>query len=369
MVEDTTRCVLLFSALLCVLAASGCGPAADGEPCEFQSDCRNACLMEDGDPEGSGICGPYRELGESCTRPGYAIDDCDFGLRCSRDGVCVDDSDGNSPCGGRCTEDQWCITDFGECRDSCRFDSDCATGCCAPLEGGDAACLDSRYCDEGGGSSGGDECNCSSDEICVNTNGVPGCYPICTSNSECSSGCCSTVDGAASNACAPDASYCESDPCGGCAFDELCVDSNEGAMCVPYCSSDADCLTCCVSTSDGADQICAPNDTYCSDGGDDGGGSDDQCTNLNSCLSLVETNRGNHCGDHDSLDITIQNNCRQDVLTQICLQRADGTWSCGMDTVSAGDTMDFWTCASTGSYQYTGRSPDDFGDGCFPDGG
>jgi hypothetical protein len=369
---DRPAHLFVISALLLAVALTGCGPAADGEPCDYQSDCENACIMEEGDPTGEGVCGPYRELGESCTRPGYALDDCEPGLDCSRESVCVQDGGGASECGGRCTSDQYCIISFGECRDKCRFDTDCATGCCAPLEGGGSACLDDRYCDDsGGGGGGGDQCNCASDEICVNTDGVPGCYPTCTSNSQCASGCCSTVDGAAGNACAPDSSYCEADACGGCGLNERCIESSEGLTCEPFCTSDADCSTCCVSTTDGADQICAPNNTYCSgdDGGGGGGGNGHQCTDLDQCLSVVDSLWGAHCGNSNSLDVTVRNGCNQNVLTQICLERTDGTWSCGLWEVGPGNEMDFYTCEGTGSYLVTGRSPDDFGEGCFPDPG
>ncbi|GEM_PF-5137672 len=87
------------------LLATGCfvtdEEKLDGEECEFQSDCVNACIMPIGEPLGVGVCGPKRTFGQTCTRPGFASHDCQIGLYCSSTSkTCKNNTSSSSSSGG-----------------------------------------------------------------------------------------------------------------------------------------------------------------------------------------------------------------------------------------------------------------------------
>ncbi len=78
---------------------------------------------------------------------------------------------------------------------------------------------------------------------------------------DCASDCCVSTD-LGYWLCAPDAGYCEYDPCAACGPDEECVTADGVQMCLALCWSDTDCFDCCVPTDMGT-LVCAPSYAYC----------------------------------------------------------------------------------------------------------
>lgn len=57
------------------------------------------------------------------------------------------------------------------------------------------------------------------------------------------------------------------------------------------------------------------------------------------------------CGESEIL-VKIHNTCSEKIEVQLCLQRTDGTWSCGQSTVTPGSHMRFWDCSGNGNYKW-----------------
>ena len=153
-------------AVVALLSAVGCGDAQgidekDGQVfCMYDYSDTGRCF-----PPATGGAAACEELGmpitfdcraegytEQCVgedawvRPNYP---CDFyypadepsSSQCaSTGGTCVVTSD--------CCGDRTCVDDGtrSQCYDNCTSDSQCASGCCAPLEGGGGVCADAGYC-------------------------------------------------------------------------------------------------------------------------------------------------------------------------------------------------------------------------------
>lgn len=125
----------------------------------------------------------------------------------------------NGDCCGFSTHANYCVNTGGSlgaiCAIACTSDSECSSGCCAPLKSGGSVCAPATQCqvacagDLGSCTKNGDCCGYSSGHnYCVNTGGSLGaiCAISCTSNSQCSSGCCATLTSGGA-VCAP-ASAC-----------------------------------------------------------------------------------------------------------------------------------------------------------------
>jgi hypothetical protein len=128
----------------------------------------------------------------------------------------------NGDCCGFSTHANYCVntgTSLGAiCAIACTSDSECKSGCCAPLKSGGSVCAPSSQCQTT--CTGGDLDSCSKNSdccgyasghnYCVNTGGALGaiCAISCTSGSQCSSGCCAPLTGGGA-VCAP------SSACGG----------------------------------------------------------------------------------------------------------------------------------------------------------
>lgn len=153
-----------------------------------------------------------------------------------------------------------------------------------------------------------------------------------------------------------------------CGSGQRCYEINGTNRCLDTCSSNADCSTCCGQAGDGA-YVCAPDTSYCGgSGGNSGGnntGTDHQCTDNTSCLTVVQQERGTWCGSETSLAVRVENRCSEDVMIHLCLQRSNGTWQCGVRArASFGESAFQYVCESTGSFQASGHAPEDFGAGC-----
>jgi hypothetical protein len=72
----------------------------------------------------------------------------------------------------------------------------------------------------------------------------------------------------------------------------------------------------------------------------------------------LEDDWGSNCGSSDSLQMKVKNNCGRDIYVQMCIERKDGKWSCGVNSsLHPGQTdQGFWTCHSTGRYKWAACS-------------
>lgn len=230
--------LLLFTLIFILVGFDCIGPGEHGEDCRYQSDCVEACIKHDS-PLGDGTCGPYRQEGETCTRPGYVLNDCDSGLRCNNNEICE-----QSPSGGSSS-----------------------TNC------GDEVCASHEHC------------------ITYPDRG-PGCYPGCTSDSNCGSG------------------------------------------------------ECCITTNDPDINFCGPDDEgWCQGGGSDNN-SDGFCETLsNSCLEVVDYEHG-YCLS-DGLGIHYRNVCNETIQAVICIPEDNGNWAMQGDHsgVAPGETGTLHTCS------------------------
>lgn len=185
-VERPNRWICLY--FLSTTILPGCGKGTTGDSCRYQSDCAEACSYNPA-PDGPGTCGPYRRVGESCTRPGYALNDCAPGLSCSSSAVCVSAGSGGGGCSPRC----------------------------------------------------------ASSASCVDINGVSTCLPLCSTNSDCPLCCIQTTNG--TRVCAPSSSFCGS-PGSSCCTGRVCGPNTCGSGSCGTCSAGFTCSNAgqCTST-------------------------------------------------------------------------------------------------------------------------
>lgn len=97
------------------------------------------------------------------------------------------------------------------CSALCAFNSDCASGCCAPLGNGASVCADPSYCASNCLPAGTRPCglgtDCCPGSYCISDAINQICLPLCTSNSQCSTGCCAAPNGNGVYVCT-DPAYC-----------------------------------------------------------------------------------------------------------------------------------------------------------------
>lgn len=130
----------------------------------------------------------------------------------------------------------------------------------------------------------GDTCNASQDcvgfeadsSLCITNSDGDTCHDVCTSNSDCMSGCCAEIGGDAHMIC-DSSEYCDApgcnapntacttplDCCGGAADTTVCVDQGVGPICAVRCTTASDCPSgCCAALQQGG-HVCAPRALYC----------------------------------------------------------------------------------------------------------
>ena len=109
----------------------------------------------------------------------------------------------NACCSGMCDAPET-TTGQAFCAASCSSASECQSGCCAPVQGSSQmACSPIGFCaNTCHGASGACTANtdCCLNYECVATNGGT-CAAICTSNSQCQSGCCAPLSNASVSVC------------------------------------------------------------------------------------------------------------------------------------------------------------------------
>lgn len=58
---------------------------------------------------------------------------------------------------------------------------------------------------------------------------------------------------------------------------------------------------------------------------------------------------GESCGDPQSIDVVYKNTCSSSLDVYFCMQRLDGSWSCGLETnLRPGKSVTSFMCQSTG---------------------
>jgi hypothetical protein len=161
---------------------------------------------------GIGGTGTARPDGGGASGRGGSAGSCSNDLeRCQRNTDCCGFSTGNNLC-----------VDSGDaqlgtaCLIACTSETECLSGCCAPLGSGGSVCGPSELCTECSAldlepcARNGDCCGFATGEnVCVDTGPAPDgigqvCLIVCARGSDCQSGCCAPVDNVASTrVCSP----------------------------------------------------------------------------------------------------------------------------------------------------------------------
>lgn len=171
-----TRCVMVFAALAVGCSSASTGSVSDAGAATFAAD---SATPEAGTSE-SGSC---VQAGGNCRNNANA---------CCNGTTCVFD-----------TKD----TSKAVCAATCLNDGQCNSGCCKVLiEGTEAVCAPANYC-AGSCSTAGQSCtqvDCCPNTICVNSTvtGVS-CAARCAADSQCASGCCAPLSNTGALVCSP----------------------------------------------------------------------------------------------------------------------------------------------------------------------
>jgi hypothetical protein len=191
-------------------SGGGTGQTTSSE-CTSDSDCKGTRVCDNGscvDPNGAPDAGKHDSAtsgsgtADSSPPPPACIA---TSHSCSDNGECCNYQSGTGYC-----------TDFGsggECADSCSSNSDCTSGCCAATSGGGSVCSPASQCQTTCHAAGysctvnNDCCDYRNGQgYCANFGGTTACHDSCSSNSDCTSGCCARLNNGA-YVCAA-ANYC-----------------------------------------------------------------------------------------------------------------------------------------------------------------
>jgi hypothetical protein len=158
----------------------------------------------------TGCCAPLANTGISiCLDPIY----CPSIFCHKEEQACLD----NLTCcdGFACAVFNSTTPQTSACKPICTHNTDCATGCCAPLGNtGTSVCLDPNYCPSLSCHRAEEACAgdmaCCDGLMCVifsTTPGTSACKPTCLKNKDCATGCCALLGTGYPGACL-DASNC-----------------------------------------------------------------------------------------------------------------------------------------------------------------
>ena len=100
-------------------------------------------------------------------------------------------------------------------------------------------------------------------------------------------------------------------------------------------------------------------------GGGGSGGND--CTNMTSYTSATAKWISNCGGTNEDLSVKVTNNSNQTLYIRIEIEKTNGKWDCGGETIPPGDYTTYWSCDGTGNYKWRAILGSEFGNGCFPD--
>lgn len=174
--------------------------------------------------------------------------------------------------GATCCAGTTCAQSAGTmtCQATCQQDSDCGSRCCAfDSTAGANLCKTPTACC----SNEGEHCDnalefCCDNMVCVayTDTSLNNCRPVCSTDNDCSSGCCKLFSGQTYGYCGTTGEcscVAVDQPCGGasgpCCDGLACTvyDPNNTSLfaCKPTCTTNANCATnCCVSN--GTDSVC-----------------------------------------------------------------------------------------------------------------
>ena len=190
--NDPTVCCV---GLTCVVDARSPSNGTCAVLCNTDGECASGCCWPLLNGTAS-VCAPSQYCGQTCR---------DVGASCL-------DSPGSCCPGTQCAFDDPSST-IASCAAICDFDAECVSNCCAPSGSGNNVCSLPLYCPTTGNClpagtrpcALGVECcpgtYCTSDAI----NQI--CLPTCNVDSECSTGCCRSVNGNGIWVCV-DPAYC-----------------------------------------------------------------------------------------------------------------------------------------------------------------
>jgi hypothetical protein len=166
------------------------------------------------------------------------------------------------------------------CTPVCSYDNECASGCCAPLENGTAkVCAPEQYC-SGSCIPVASSCTSAASACCAGTQCVyddettstATCASTCRSDSECISGCCAPLADGSGSVCS-NPSYCVGSclpagtrPCGidaPCCPGSYCTADATNQICLPLCSTHADCVSGCCAVPNGNGVHVCTDPAYC----------------------------------------------------------------------------------------------------------
>lgn len=141
---------------------------------------------------------------DQCGDHGFQCVSCADGQKCKAGTCAATDACGGCASGEQCTRD---MNGVVACRALCTSNAHCSTGCCAATSGNYSVCAPAPSCDPCGGCPSGQVClsgqcvtnnacgGCPSNQRCVgDQNGAnTACRELCTTGTQCSTGCCSTT--------------------------------------------------------------------------------------------------------------------------------------------------------------------------------
>jgi len=90
-----------------------------------------------------------------------------------------------------------------------------------------------------------------------------------------------------------------------------------------------------------------------------------KCTILDHCLTFIGKRlQPAECGG--KLTLEYRNTCNVPFKAIVCAKTHDGTSSCNLERTPPGDTYEHSFCNAAGTYKFAARSPDDWGESCWP---
>jgi hypothetical protein len=174
-------------------------------------------------------------------------------------------------------------TNISVCEQTCTYDSQCDSGCCAELDSGtNKTCAPGDFCDSCGTQDApcSYQSDCCGGFICVNFGDSARCTMECTRDGHCPEDCCVGLEDSDQSVCAP-GEYCGStckgagETCsrnGDCCSGYVCVNWGDHVSCAYECSYGSECNSGCCADLESGSGACG-NSIYCSES--DGGGGDE----------------------------------------------------------------------------------------------
>jgi hypothetical protein len=259
------RRVLLFIALVAMVAASCAKPVATLECTNGKSACTDSCVDLQSDTLNCGKCGTACPAGQACVAGACGATCPNGNLKCDKDGgaaYCINPRTDNSncgKCGTTCGAGQVCYG--GQCSGTCGDSKSGETLC--GVDAGAPYCATLAADDNNCGQCGK---QCTTGQICVNKT----CQPTCTSDqTQCGgdggSAYCADLQtdngncGTCGHVCTNPLDSCVAGVCtSACGYGQTLCSGDAGSYCVDSLSDNANCGSC--------GNVCPSNNPLCSGG-------------------------------------------------------------------------------------------------------